>query len=64
MNPLRKIVVVVKKNTNEMVACCDMDTKNLKIQQFLAPCNQPVSDKSLNDFRKEYQNYLKTLIEE
>ena len=63
-NNLRKIVVVVKKNTNEMVVCCDMDTKNLKIQQFLAPRNQPVSNKSLNDFRKEYQNYLKTLIEE
>ena len=61
---LRKIVVVVKKYTNEMVVCCDMDAKNLRIQQFLAPYNQSVSDKSLNDFRKEYQSYLKTLIEE
>lgn len=63
-NNLRKIVVVVDKETDEMVVCCDMDTKNLKIQQYLAPCNAPVGKKSLKDFRKEYQEYLKTLIGE
>ena len=63
-NNLRKIVVVMEKETDKMVVCCDMDTKNLKIQQYLAPCNQSVSEKSLKEFRKEYQDYLKTLIGE
>lgn len=63
-NNERKIVVVVEKETNEMVVCCDMITKNLEIRQYLAPYNNVVYDNSLRYFRKEYQDYLKTLIGE
>lgn len=63
-NNLRKIVVVVEKETNKMVVCCDMNTEDLRIRQFLAPCNRAVSDESLKKFKKEYQDYLDTLVGE
>ena len=63
-NNLRKIVAVVEKESNKMVVCCDMNTKNLKIQQYLAPYNCSVDEKSLKDFKREYQDYLVTLIGE
>ena len=57
----RKLVAVVDKATNKMEVCCDMDSENLQICQYLGYCNTTINNEMLLNFKEEYQEYLNTI---
>lgn len=59
------VAIIRDKNTKKLEVCCDMDLTNLKINQYYGKKNSPIERQSfLYEFKKEYQKYLNSLIEE
>ena len=56
----RRVAFVVKnKSNNNLVACIDLTTRALNIQQALAPCNQQIPDTTLKNFINIYVDLIK-----
>lgn len=58
----RYLVVVVNKTTNTWEVCCDIDCDFNSICQYLMISNRRCTDEKLLAFKKEYQEYLNTLL--
>lgn len=58
------LVVVRNKSTKNMEVCVDICLKNMEISQYYGPYNHSIKEKSLLDFQKNYQQYLRTIKEE
>ena len=58
------LVVVRNKSTKNMEVCVDIRIENMEISQYYGPYNHSVTSKSLLDFQKNYQKYLRTIKEE
>jgi len=61
-NGSRLLVVIVDKSSNKMAVCVDMYYNSLQIKQFLGINNKNITNNCLLAFKKEYQNYLSSLV--
>lgn len=61
---LRKLVVVINKETEKYEVCCDISSDNGKICQYLVKNNYSVQSTTLNNFKIEYQKYLTKIWKE